>query len=88
MSVKVRARIRRRCALSLVKAISIGVEVGAVGRQEQEPASCPAHRLFRLGILVGGEIVQDEEDQKSIRGSFSRRMTVPGESSGTSTFST
>ncbi len=36
---RVRALIRLRCALSLAKAISMGLRSGAVGREEQEPGA-------------------------------------------------
>ena len=37
-----------------------GIEVRAVGRQKEEPASGPSHRLFRCRVLVSGEIVQKD----------------------------
>ncbi len=38
-----------------------GVEVGTVGRLEQDSACCLAHRLFRFDILVGSKIIQNDD---------------------------
>lgn len=56
MLVKVRAAIRRRCALGLENTISIGLESGLYGGKKKNQH--PAHRFFRFGISVRGEIVQ------------------------------
>jgi len=37
------------------------VQVGAVWRQEQEPAPSLPHRLSRGGVLVGGEVVENDD---------------------------
>ena len=37
------------------------VEIGTIWRQEQEPASGSAQCFFCLGILVGGEVVQNDD---------------------------
>ena len=49
-----------RCALSLVKVISMGLRSGLVGRQEEEPRA--AFLEDRCGFLspVAGEIVEDD----------------------------
>ena len=55
MSVNVRAPIRLRCALSLEKAISIGLR-----REKEEPTPGIPHGLCRGGVLVGGEVVEND----------------------------
>ncbi len=38
-----------------------GIEVRAVGRQEQEPASCSLDRLSGRFDFVSGEVVEDDD---------------------------
>ncbi len=63
---KVRAPAARRCALSLENAISPfdklrRVEVGTVGRQEQEPGAMVPEDADGLGVSVNGEVVEHDD---------------------------
>ena len=53
---RLRAPTRRRCALSLAKAISIG----GVGREEEEQGASLAQDRGGRGALVDGEVVEDD----------------------------
>ena len=61
---KVLAPMRRRWALSFEKSHLYGVEVRAVGRKEQEPASALAQGFGGLLVLVRGKIVQDDHGSR------------------------
>jgi hypothetical protein len=51
----------RRSALSLEKAISIGGEVGRIGREKEQAGAGLFDRLTDAGYPVGGKIVHDDE---------------------------
>ena len=74
MSVKVRAPIRRRCALSLENAISMGLRSGLYGGKNKNQ-----HPALRIAFAAWAFLCVAR---------LSRMTTVPGESSGTSTFTT
>ncbi len=74
MSVKDRAPILRRCALSFEKAISIGFRSGLYGGKNKNQ-----HPAFRMALAAAAFLCVAR---------LSRMTTVPGESSGTNTFST
>ena len=57
----VRIALARRRALSLAKAISMGLRSGLVGRQEQEPGALGANGRFCGGAFMGGQVVQDDD---------------------------
>ena len=43
------------------------IEVGAVGRQEKEPASLLPERLCRTRAFVGGQVVEYDDDARGER---------------------
>ena len=57
----VRAAAFRRSALSLQKAISIGLKSGRIGREKEQAGSGLFDRLTDAGYPVGGKIVHDDE---------------------------
>lgn len=61
---KVLAPMRRRWALSLENAISMGLRSGAVSRKEQEPAAALLHGLCRAWTFVGGQVVEDDNSPR------------------------
>ena len=57
---KVLAPIRRRWALSFEKAISIGLRVWAVWRQEQEPTAVSFQGFCCARAFVCGQVIEDD----------------------------
>ena len=57
----VRAAAARSAALSLAKAISIGIEVGTVGGQVAQACAAGLDRLSDAMDLMGGQIVHDDD---------------------------
>jgi hypothetical protein len=55
---RVRAAAFLRAALNLAKAFSTGVEVGTVGRKEQQPGS-GGHARRGLGREAGASVAED-----------------------------
>lgn len=53
--------LARRWALSFAKAISNGIEVRAIGRQEQEPCALRPDRFFGPLTFMAGEVVEDDD---------------------------